>query len=255
MNYQFGFVSKPPETLVQKVDALGLANEAWYIPPTVAPERGDNFGDYRYALELIKSLRFDCGLRHWADLTGTFIVGDFIEAMFTHFNLHTEVLYIDHYNLSENNIDSLVLLLDKGYVDRIEMMISDYWFRTEIHDLVPYAYDKLGKTGRFQLGVNRTHKKLVCFMTDKGAHVVIHGSANLRSSDADEHLMIEDNEELYKRVVPRIQAKIARYKTINETVLAKTVGIQGKDLINQLRQTRCLTRSESWQVDQDHTKV
>lgn len=259
MQQQFFFnpASAQAQKLTTSIQALELENEVWYIPPTIAAENEEDCGDYSNALQLVRDIKLNKGLRHWADLTGTFITGDFIEAFFTHFNVHAKCLYIDHYVLSENNIDSLALLLDNGYVDRIELMISDYWFRHNLQDLVPYIYLKLKGNNRFQMGVSRTHKKLVCFKTDNDTHIVIHGSANLRSSDADEHLMIEANEFLFNRLVPRIQAKIARYRTINEIALShiENQELSQKEISNQLRQMSSLSRNESWQVDQESLRV
>ena len=50
---------------------------------------------------------------------------------------------------------------------------------------------------RFQLAVAGVHTKTVHFRTYDGMSMVIHGSANLRSSGNVEHITIEENEQMY----------------------------------------------------------
>ena len=64
--------------------------------------------------------------------------------------------------------------------------------------------------------------------THKGGFVVIHGSANLRSSNCVEQFVVEENEELYKFNEDFHSKIIDKYKTIDKSVRNATM----KKLIN-----------------------
>ena len=199
--------------------------EARYLPVFSAPEVPDTYGDYERALDLAKVCDLEKCSRIYARLSGKFIFGDLIEALFTTYNIHTERLIISTYSYSQNNVDSLRNLLEGNYVDTIDLLVSDQFY---VHEnkpgmLIPYTYQQLDIDNRFQLGACGTHDKLTLFKTDGGKHVVLHGSANMRSSGSMEHVMIENNKELYDFCIPGIDRLISYFKTIDKSARHSTL--------------------------------
>ena len=175
-----------------------IETDSRYLEPVVCHEIPDEFLYYENARQLAINTRItkDSCQRHWLD--GRFIFGDFIEALFVENNIHTELLSIGTLGMSEANVDSLCNLLDGGYVDRLELIISAYLFSHEMYGLIPYLFQKLDVDERFQLAVAGYHGKICLFKTDGGKYVDIHGSANLRSSSNIEHFMVQESRELYE---------------------------------------------------------
>lgn len=120
-------------------------------------------------------------------------------------------------SLNENNVDSLANLCNGGFVDELNLIVSDYFFAHERQNLIPYLYQELDKENRFQLAVAGSHCKLCLIETHCGLHIVMHGSANLRSSSNIEQLVVEENAELYAFNDEYQDAIIRHYKTINKS--------------------------------------
>ena len=124
-------------------------------------------------------------------------------------------------SLSESNVDSLANLLINKFVNKLNLIVSDYFYATERHKIVKYIYQELDFDNRFQLSVARSHTKICTFETYCGKKIVIHGSANLRSSDNIEQFDIEENEFLHD-YIDEFHSKIAEeYQTINKKVGGK----------------------------------
>lgn len=191
-----------------------------YMPPRRCAMRDDQVM-YENAEKLARQLRIGSLERCDALVNGTFIFGDFIEAFMVEHNIHTDRMIITTLSLSQDNIDSLANLLNGGYVDKLDLIISDYFFAHERNVLVPYLYRELDKADRFQLSVASVHTKTVQFISDGGKYVVIHGSANLRTSGNIEQFTIEDNEKLYKFYLEAWESIIDRYHTVNHSLRAK----------------------------------
>lgn len=156
------------------------------------------------------------GARVHAILNGNFIYGDFLEAWIKRHNWLIPDLYVATLSLSQDNLDSLANLLHGDYVQRLHLMVSDYWFAHERGNLVPYAYQELDLGGdRFQLTVTGSHCKLALIGTDTGAKLVLHGSANLRSSASIEQLAIEHDPALFDFHRDWLTALEAQYHTIH----------------------------------------
>ncbi len=152
---------------------------------------------YELAQQLAKDVTPEAGMRHFCFLSGRFIAGDFLEAWIVEHNIHVKDLTVSTLSMSEANIDSLANLINGGFVEKMNIVVSDYFFSHERHNLVPYMLKELDKEDRFQLAVCGTHCKLSLIETTHGNKVVIHGSANLRSSGNLEHICIEENKQLY----------------------------------------------------------
>lgn len=151
-------------------------------------------------------------------IAGTFEAGDFIEALLVRKNIKATRMSISTLSMGENNVDSLVNLIEGGYLDELDLIVSDFFFSHERKGLVPYILKELDRADRFQFAVAGSHTKICAFETIGGHKVVIHGSANLRSSGCVEQMTVEENPELhdfYREYHDRI---IAEYSIINKSI-------------------------------------
>ncbi|TXD47359.1 hypothetical protein [Polaribacter sp. IC073] len=169
---------------------------------------------YKNAKQLANDV--DIEARNFCIISGNFIFGDFIEALLVENKRKAEVLTISTLSLSQENVDSLHNLITNGYIGKLNMIISDYFYSHERHNLVKYMFDKLNIDDCFQLSVCRTHTKITLIETHLNEKLVIHGSANLRSSDNIEQFMIEPNESLYDFNLEYMDSIKEKFHTINQ---------------------------------------
>ena len=146
---------------------------------------------------MLKEIDFKSLDRVFCRVDGKFIFGDFIEAFIVSNNILVDEMTIETLSLSQENIISLHTLIDKGYLLKLHLIVSDYFFSHERNKLIKFAYEKLDIDNKFQLSVCRTHCKITQFKTSGKKYIVIHGSSNLRSSDNLEQFIIEDSKEIY----------------------------------------------------------
>ena len=206
-----------------------------YMEPNFTEVRPDDFLCYENALELVKALQITKGKRYYTIVSGNFIFGDFFEALIVENNWKVKKMTISTLSLNENNVDSLANLLNGGFVDELNLIISGWFYAHLKWDLVPYLYKELDKNNRFQFVVADTHCKLCNFETECGLKISITGSANMRSSDNIENIVIEEGELMhdfndaihdliikkYKRInkdIPKDRQKTLRGKSMWETV-------------------------------------
>ena len=173
---------------------------------------------YSNAEKLAEDIHFENLSRYDCIVAGNFIFGDFIEAFVTKNNIKCEEMVISTLSMDQNNVDSLRNLLDGNYVDKLDLIVSDYFYAHERKTLIPYIYKELDINDCFQLAVAGSHTKIVLIKTLGGKKIVIHGSANLRSSSNIEQFTIEDNEGLYDFMNEYHEKIIDKYKTINKSV-------------------------------------
>jgi len=170
-----------------------------YLYPDETPEIDEEFIKYENAEKLAKTV--DLAKRLMIIVNGSFIMGDFLESLIVLHNFHIKRMIISTLSMSENNVDSLKNLLEGDYIDKLDLIVSDYFFKTEQDghgaSLIPYLYNELDINDRFQLSVSRSHTKVFMFETHCGKKITMHGSANLRSSANLENLMIENSTDLY----------------------------------------------------------
>lgn len=190
-----------------------------YIKPNLGALRSHRV-IFDNAVELAKNIKLDHGLRYDCVISGNFIFGDFIEALLTEHNIRADCMTIATLSMSQENVDSLANLLHGGYVGNLNLILSAYFFANERHALIPYIYEHLDTAeNTFQLSVVRSHCKIAQFITAGGRKIVMHGSANLRSSANIEQFTIEENPELYDFYEQSIfSVIIENYSTINKKV-------------------------------------
>jgi len=206
-----------------KAGTGGIFGKSRYIKPPKCKEIPDRLLKYEFAIDLARDIKPETGMRVFVVLDGKFIAGDFIEALFVTHNLHAKRLVISTLSLSENNVDSLANLLNGEYIDALDLVVSDYFFSHERRNLIPYLYQELDKNNKFQLAAASTHCKLCLIELHDGKKIVIHGSANLRSSSNIEHICIEESAELYDFNLEIQSAILEKYQTIRKSVRYETL--------------------------------
>lgn len=192
-----------------------------YSKPKVYKQLTEKQLKFSNAQKLAEATRIEKDEKIDVIVSGDFIFGDFIEAYFVLNQVHTERLVISTLSMNQNNVDSLKTLMLKGYVDNLDLIISNFFFSHERNKLIPYIYEELDYENKFQLAVVRSHTKTLLAKTDGGKHLVINGSANLRSSNNIETFTIEDNKETYDFHLDYQNRIIEHYQTIDKAVGAK----------------------------------
>lgn len=191
--------------------------ETRYTLPKVVPMKED-FVLYDNAQKMARELRLGFGERFDAFVSGSFIFGDFIEAYLTTQNACAKKMTISTLSMSQNNVDSLHTLMEKGYIEELNLIISVYFWGNERSSLIPYIYKQLDIGDRFQLAVAGVHTKTVHFETLGGRKIIMHGSANLRSSGNIEQFTMEENPELYEFYDDHFNRIIDKYATIRKPI-------------------------------------
>jgi len=189
-----------------------------YVTPPPSFEIDERYLKYSNAEKLAKDIKIEKNIRHLVIIDGSFIFGDFIEALIVEKNYSVKRMVISTLSMSQNNVDSLKNLFNGDYLEKLDLIVSDYFFSHEKGDLVPYIYQELDIEDKFQLAAAGTHCKLCIFETECGKFVCIHGSANLRSSSNIEQFIVEESETFYNFTFEFQQNIISKYKTINYNV-------------------------------------
>ena len=173
---------------------LNIDDTQRYCKPAMSRSKNVKF---KNAKKLSKEILIGKNERYFCIIDGSFIFGDFIEAFLTDRNMKVKELTISTLSMSQENIESFRNLLTWGYIDKLNIIVSDFFYSHERNNLVKYMYERLDIDDKFQLSVCRTHTKICLIENYRDEKYIIHGSANLRSSDNIEQFMIEENKELY----------------------------------------------------------
>lgn len=208
-------------SLIDFIAADGV-EETRYTKPRLI-EGGSRQVMYDNAAALARAIDIQSGMRVDAFVSGNFIFGDFIEAFLTEKDARAERMTISTLSLSQNNVDSLAELLRNDYIGQLDMIVSVYFWGNERGGLIPYMYRELDMDNRFQLAVADVHTKTVHFETAGGKKIVIHGSANLRSSGNVEQFTIEENPALYDFYEEKLGALVGKYATIRKNIRSQQV--------------------------------
>lgn len=193
---------------------------------------------YANAKKLAKKIKIGSKDRYNCIVSGNFIFGDFIEAFIVENNAKCKNITISTLSMDQNNIDSLHNLIVGEFIESLDLIISDYFFSHERGNLIPYVYQELDIDNKFQLAVAGSHTKICLIKTLGEKHIVIQGSANLRSSNNIEQFTIEENRDLYNFYMEYHTQIIEEYKTINKNIKKK----------------KSLRGNKLWQVVQKNTQ-
>lgn len=160
--------------------------------------------EYSNASELVKAIKIKRGETVFCNLNGKFVFGDFIGAFIQENNLDVEELTVISLSGGVDNFEMLEALIQKGWVKKINLVLSEYFIRTETakHTKTISLLNKIceDSKGLFKVYYTNTHSKIVLIKTShegKNGHITMQGSANLRSSQSLEQLIIHENKELY----------------------------------------------------------
>lgn len=179
-----------------------------------------NYILYEHAEDLARDIDLPKNGRVDAMVNGSFIFGDFIEAFFVDKNIYTPRMVVSTLSMSQENIDSFKGLMEGGFIGHLDLIVSIYFYSHERTKLIPYFLEAF-EGYSFTLSVAAIHTKTVHFITEGGRHIVIHGSANLRSSANIEQFTIEDNPFLLGFYEKVFNAIIEKYKLTSKVERGK----------------------------------
>lgn len=165
---------------------------------------------YKNASKLAKAAKLGENERFDAFVSGDFVFGDFLFAY-----LYEHKIKADSLGLNEHNIISLSKLMEHGYIKKLNLIVSRYFYAHEKFKLVPKIYQHLDIEDRFQLCVVGSHTKIITFNTTDRGYYVMHGSANLRSSDCVEQFTFENNKQIYDFYNSYHESIVKRFYTID----------------------------------------
>ena len=179
---------------------------------------------FDHARELARKIDLTGNHRTFAWVSGSFVFGDILEAIWRERNVSIKNISIASLSISDENIDSWAGLLasDPG-IERFDLVCSAYFYSHEKYDLVPYLYKRIGEDDRAQVAFGAYHMKIIAVETHHGHIITIHGSANMRSSSNIEQVMVEINDrEMYDFNAGQIRDICERYGTINRQIKPMT---------------------------------
>jgi hypothetical protein len=196
-------------------------DNAIHTPPP-HPELKEYEICYENSESFITQLNIQKNIRIFALVSGRFIFGDALEAFFIKKDKKAKELTIITLSLSQENIDSIKNLLVWGRIDKLNLVLSDYFYNHEKDNLIKYIYQEfLSDDWEFQLSICATHTKIILIETYDNDYFVWHGSANLRSSDNIEQICIEENKQLYDFNMNFWNKIIDYFQTINKSLRGK----------------------------------
>jgi hypothetical protein len=192
-----------------------------YVKPPHTKEMNEFCIKYENAVKLATDIEINKNSRHYCIISGNFIFGDFIEALVFEKKYIIKEMTISTLSMSKENVDSLTGMLELAVVKKLNLIVSDYFFSNERRKLIDYIYKNLDKKNKFQLSCAGVHTKICIFETECGKKIVIHGSANLRTSGNIEQFVIEENEVLHDFNKEYHDLITEKFKTINKAVRGK----------------------------------
>lgn len=208
---------------------------------------------YERAKEMAESLPDIAeGETVFALVSGNFIFGDLLEALMVNRNWYAEEMIVATLSLGQENVDSLANLVNGGYVGWLGLIVSDFWYAHERRAAggVPYIEKTLGGPS-FTFAAAGLHTKITCIRTSCGRHLVLHGSANMRSSRNLEQVVIENNAALYEFNSRWMHHLLDAFSTTKKSNRGKKLwqslpaqaeskgsGIGGKEKLQQRSETR-----------------
>lgn len=181
-------------------DTIGAAATSAnrYVLPKPPRKARPHLVRYDRAAEMARELcpAIAAGETVHALLSGNFIFGDFLEALAVENMVRLEDLTLSTLSISDDNVLSFANMMETGFLGTLNVVVSDYWWSHNRHN-ARFIYETLDRDDRFQLAVAGLHTKIALLLTAKGSKIVVHGSANLRSSRCLEAVTIETSPELY----------------------------------------------------------
>lgn len=173
---------------------------------------------YEYAMDFANQVVLDDKTETFAFVSGNFVFGDFVEALVDMRRLSVKRMSLMTLSLNDENIDSIRNIIEWENVERLDLVVSDYWFTHERFKggLVDYLFNELRVPGmELNVAFAAVHCKTWCIETRNGHYLTIQGSANLRSSRNIEQVHISPSRDLFNFVDGFTQECINAYETVN----------------------------------------
>ena len=199
--------------------------EIWSTPVIHKPQTIS----YEYAQQFAESL--DLRKDTFAFVSGNFVFGDFMESLVDLGKLTVKRMGIHTLSLNDENIDSIRNIIEWQPVERLDIVLSDYWYSHERKPggLVQYLFEELDvKDLDLHVAFCGTHAKVWTVETLLGNTLTVHGSANLRSSGNVEHVCISPNRELFDFCDSMLKRMIETYDVVNQDARKKKSVRRGK---------------------------
>lgn len=215
--------------LFEYVDEEEPTEQEMYVRPKVMKPQ---VVCYEYALDFAEQLRLDNETETFAFVSGNFVFGDFVEALVDLGMLSVRRMSLMTLSLNDENIDSIRNIIEWQNVERLDLVVSDYWFAHErkVGGLVDYLFEELSVDGlELNVGVAAVHCKTWCIETRNGNCLTIQGSANLRSSRNVEQVHISPSHELFEFVDGFTKKIIDVYNVANANK-SRVKGVRGGQL-------------------------
>lgn len=174
---------------------------------------------WEHSIDLARNLVMDAEHETFAFVSGNFVFGDLLEALVEERKLSIRRLGIQTLSMSDENIDSLRNVVEMMPVERLDLVLSDYWYAHESHKggLVPYLFEELDLEGlELRVAFAGVHCKVLTVETLRGNHITMHGSANLRSSGNVEQLHISPDDGLFEFCDRMTQRILDAYDVVNQ---------------------------------------
>lgn len=215
----FDFGADTPEDEVQEIPKLNIK-----------PVMFDN------AIEASRVIEWDKD--YICFLAGSFIFGDFFEALCFEKLLKPTAIYITTLGMSKNNVDSIVNMVDFLGVKQVNLVISHYFAGVERHNIIPYMEQEF-KGKPIDFAVLQSHCKIALICSPQG-DCLISGSANLSSSNNVEQIMITHSQsaiDFIKQKLDKVMQKFTVYKGLDGAKMdwAKNKGNTGKKAFEALK--------------------
>lgn len=226
--YDVGFELEGFEPLPSNVEPT---ETAIYTRPVVfAPQAVC----YEHAEAFARDLVIDNEHETFAIVSGNFVFGDFMEALVDLGKLSVRRMSVMTLSLNDENIDSMRNIVEWEGVERLDLVLSDYWYAHERKKggLVGYLFEQLDVDGcELHVGFASVHCKTWCVETRNGNKLTVEGSANLRSSRNIEQVHISPDEGLFDFVDGFTRRVIEAYDVVNEEARrSRRKSIRGGDL-------------------------
>ena len=240
LNFDFGGLSLDGLTL--DLGDFNLDGEETKVQTRIIQPRMDKNillqkSQFAHAEDFTDEIDLSGKTRTFAWISGDFVFGDILEALETRRGISIRELYISTLSLSEANLESWRRLMEHDKMQRFDLLISSYFYSHEKNGLIPKIYEHLDYKNIFQVAFGPYHCKLMCFLTEDGKKVTIHGSANARSNTGVEHIMVELDEALYDFNVDHIHDVVTRYGTINHSAKPQSRA-EVRKYFNELRKKK-----------------
>ncbi len=139
---------------------------------------------------IVRHLPESPGDRTHCLLRGDFVLCDLIRAIVAN-TAPCPHLRVATLGLSVANADTLARLVELQAVERLTLVVSSYFQQVDKTTVFRAVMARLSSLGdKARVVITRSHAKVICIPTTEGDWFTLEGSANLRSSDNVEQMLI-----------------------------------------------------------------